>query len=213
MSGLTDFLPSSYGYSPFSLAEYAKYAAHLFRDDKQATKKPIVFSITGTPVAVSSAIRSLRQWASRVLGSVSEASELVGVEINLSCPNIKDHDTPTAYDSHAIREYILAVQQASAPEQGLPVLTVGLKLPPYTYEAQFRAVIQCLESIESPDTRTYPIAFLTSTNTLGASLWLNESEPGTPMAKALPTSGSFDGTGGLAGESLHPLSLGRSLST
>jgi dihydroorotate dehydrogenase (fumarate) len=87
-------------------------------------------------------------------------------------------------------------------------------LPPYTYQAQFKALIRALSSAPTTagSTDLHPIAFLTSTNTLGSSFWLNEGEHGT-LVKALPSvyeadGDSCDGTGGLAGESLHPISLG-----
>jgi len=60
----------------------------------------------------------------------------------------------------------------------------------------------------------HPISFLTSTNTLGSATWFApssnfNSSPST-LESLLPTSSStgFDGLGGLAGESLHPISLG-----
>lgn len=206
---------SSYGYSPHTLSAYLTWIADLFKNDPSEVKKPVIISITGTPQAIEATIIYLRRWIAITLGSHAGLSPTIGVEINLSCPNIKGNDVPSGYDASSVTEYILAATRGQLAEEGGSCkLSIGLKLPPYTYQAQFRALIQALSltSISSTSVINHPIAFLTSTNTLGSSFWLNEGEGGE-MVKALPSipganGEDFDGTGGLSGESLHPISLG-----
>jgi dihydroorotate dehydrogenase (fumarate) len=88
-----------------------------------------------------------------------------------------------------------------------PSLTIGLKLPPYVYASQFDDVIQGISPFSAGTTRN-PIAFLTCTNTLGSSLLFADqtTEPQDTLVPghfAVPTA-----LGGLAGESIHALSLG-----
>jgi dihydroorotate dehydrogenase (fumarate) len=100
-----------------------------------------------------------------------------------------------------------------------PTLVIGLKLPPYVYSTQFDEVLQGIATYSQPDPsdesrRVNPFAFLTSTNTLGQTLFFaeqavalpaaaSEEVLGTPPGFALPTV-----LGGMAGEALHPLALG-----
>lgn len=215
MMRANDVSHSSYGYSPHTLSSYLNWIAELFKSDPSEIKKPVIISITGTPKAIEATIIYLRKWVTFTLGSHAGLSRTLGVEINLSCPNIKGNDAPSGYDASSIAEYVLAATRGNYDEEGGSCcLSIGLKLPPYTYQAQFRGLLQALCIAPSPTTAAtiHPTAFLTSTNTLGSSFWLNEGERGE-MVKALPsipgTSGEdFDGTGGLSGESLHPISLG-----
>ncbi|PWN92014.1 FMN-linked oxidoreductase [Acaromyces ingoldii] len=203
---------NSYGFSPHPLSSYLDWLSQLFSSSE---RKPVIISITGPPEAVGGTIAYLRDWTSEILGGTADEgwSNLIGVEVNLSCPNVKGTDMPTAYDPEAIAQYLKEIKAANEGSRG-HLLSVGLKLPPYSYHAQFAALVQELSSLGSlKDAGRHPIAFLTSTNTLGCSFWLNEGDsPGrfTPsLPRGLPGDDQgFDGTGGLAGESLHPISLG-----
>jgi dihydroorotate dehydrogenase (fumarate) len=100
-----------------------------------------------------------------------------------------------------------------------PTLVIGLKLPPYVYSTQFDELLQSIATYSRPDPsdesrRVNPFAFLTSTNTLGQTLFFAEQAAPFPAAAdseevatrtefALPTI-----VGGMAGEALHPLALG-----
>lgn len=91
-----------------------------------------------------------------------------------------------------------------------PSLVVGLKLPPYVHLKQFTDVVAELAKL-SPSNGPHPIAFLTCTNTLGSSILFedqavpsNFEKPAQDFEFAVPTI-----YGGLAGESIHPLSLGQ----
>jgi dihydroorotate dehydrogenase (fumarate) len=96
-------------------------------------------------------------------------------------------------------------------------LTIGLKLPPYVWSTQFEDVVRgisqfppgVIASEDRSEERRNPFAFLTCTNTLGSSLIFadqvdyNHGSSLTANQLALPTT-----IGGLAGESIHALSLG-----
>lgn len=83
-------------------------------------------------------------------------------------------------------------------------LTIGLKLPPYTYWEQYLEALTVLDSLTEATNEKSPISFLSSTNTLGSSLlFTSQTSAQGPSTFALPTP-----LGGLAGELLHPLALG-----
>lgn len=139
----------------------------------------------------------------------------VGIELNTSCPNIQG-SPPPAYHM-AILTPILDVLARYFWED--PTLVIGLKLPPYLYSSQFDELLQSIATYSRPvpsdeSRRTNPFAFLTSTNTLGQTLFFaeqavalpaaaSEEVAATPTGFALPTV-----LGGMAGEALHPLALG-----
>jgi dihydroorotate dehydrogenase (fumarate) len=159
----------------------------------------------------------------------------IGIELNTSCPNIEG-SPPPAYHIAGLAP-ILDVLARYFRED--PTLVIGLKLPPYVYSTQFHDLLQGIATYSRPDPsdasrRTSPFAFLTSTNTLGQTLFFAEQAAPPPP----PPSGSDSGTrtvgrgatgalgdaapllaapagfalptalGGMAGEALHPLALG-----
>lgn len=134
----------------------------------------------------------------------------IAIELNTSCPNIKG-SPPPAYHM-AILTPILDVLARYFRDD--PTLVIGLKLPPYVYTTQFDELLQCITAFSRPDPsdesrRVSPFAFLTSTNTLGQTLFFAEqavplsASAAAPSGFALPTV-----LGGMAGEALHPLALG-----
>jgi dihydroorotate dehydrogenase (fumarate) len=138
----------------------------------------------------------------------------VGIELNTSCPNISG-SPPPAYHMADLMP-ILDVLARYFRED--PTLVIGLKLPPYVYSTQFDELLRGIATYSRPDPsdesrRVSPFAFLTSTNTLGQTLFFAEQavplpaaaseEVATPTGFALPTV-----LGGMAGEALHPLALG-----
>lgn len=137
------------------------------------------------------------------------ASMLVAVEFNTSCPNIKNKPPPS-YDFPSISPLLDVVATFFRAD---PTLTIGLKLPPYFYNTQYVDLIQVLSSYTTKlhpeggeeQAPVNPFAFLTSTNTLGSSLLFPEQviDGENRDGFALPT-----GLGGLAGEAIHALSLG-----
>jgi len=157
----------------------------------------------------------------------------VGIELNTSCPNIKGSPPPAYHMAGLIP--ILDVLARYFWED--PTLVIGLKLPPYVYSTQFDELLHRIAAYSRPDPsdvsrRLNPFAFLTSTNTLGQTLFFAEQavplsgpdpdpgsgetaapaaaatvlvlhDAGAPTGFALPTA-----LGGMAGEALHPLALG-----
>lgn len=203
------------GYSPVPLDEYLEIVRRVVIDHggggdglengRYREKKPVILSVTGTPEEVEKAYL-LIQGASRDHGLE------LGVEINLSCPNIKGKPPP-AYDGAALVEYLVLIQTqkkmlgqtlAESPGVGRAVMVppppVGIKLPPYTYMGQFEEVVGAIASA-TVDGKSV-VDFVTATNTLGSSLVLNE-ECQPALASEAGT-----GIGGLAGAALHPLALG-----
>jgi dihydroorotate dehydrogenase (fumarate) len=209
---------NSYGYSPHSLSQYLEWISKIWQaDGERQTWKPFIVSLAGPPEAVEGAIKHIRRWTGEQTGERQGMSSLLAVELNLSCPNIKGDLTPSGYDSQAIAAVGIAARKANAASTESPQLAISLKLPPYTYPAQFAVLIRALESIDIDDQKAHTITFLTCVNTLGGSFWLNPGRTSKEFVKALPALSShssgiptqtYDGTGGLAGESLHPIALG-----
>ncbi|KAG8978564.1 dihydroorotate dehydrogenase, partial [Tulasnella sp. 427] len=142
------------------------------------------------------------------LNDLTSASPRIALEINTSCPNIEGHPPPS-YDISSLRPLFKSIAEVCKTD---PSLAVGIKLPPYVYSRQFVDVIDFIvsfsEKVDGPGANWNPIAFLTCTNTLGSSLMFGDQvmrKDGQTNASdfALPAT-----WGGLAGESLHPLSLG-----
>lgn len=143
------------------------------------------------------AIQGLRK---RLLDGQSAKSR-IGIELNTSCPNIPN-SPPSGYSFKLLLPLLQVLASAHAND---PSLTIGLKLPPYVAKNQFTEVIAELKSIfDSAYSQGLSFSFLTCTNTLGNSLLFAEQSSTAATGEfAVPTA-----TGGLAGESLHPLALG-----
>jgi dihydroorotate dehydrogenase (fumarate) len=205
------------GYSPIPLDEYLEIVRRVVTEQSggdgsselengtHRERKPIILSVTGTPEEVEKAYLLIQ-------GTSRDHGLELGMEINLSCPNIKGKPPP-AYDGAALAEYLVPIQTqkkmlggtlTESPGVGrsvvLPPPPVGIKLPPYTYIDQFEEVVGAI-ACATVDGKSV-VDFMTATNTLGSSLVLNE--------KGQPALASEAGTGigGLAGAALHPLALG-----
>lgn len=153
------------------------------------------------------AIQSLREELHDSTGIVSR----IAIELNTSCPNIKG-SPPLAYNFPSIVPLLRVMAKHYWDDK---TLTLGIKLPPYFYSAQFQEVVQGLlefSRVPGDDTTAAAgnaFAFLTCTNTLGSSLLFSEqtgsgaspTEGASPFA--VPTA-----LGALAGEAIHALSLG-----
>ncbi|KAF3933475.1 hypothetical protein ABW19_dt0203713 [Dactylella cylindrospora] len=180
---------NSYGYSPNPLKYYLDSIESVVESSAAPQKKPFIISITGTEAEVGACISQISAWAKSLTITAY-------VEINLSCPNIPDKPPP-AYSSVSLGRYLDVLQVIQGATEF--IVPVGIKTPPYTYQNQFDELVSALTA--------YPgvISFITATNTLGNSLFLsNEYGELHPIIN----SASGTGVGGLAGESIHPLSLG-----
>jgi dihydroorotate dehydrogenase (fumarate) len=196
------------GYSPVRLDEYLAIVGTVIGSSdglvrRTQQKKPIILSVTGPPEDVQEAYVMIERKASE------EGLEL-GMEINLSCPNIHGKPPP-AYNGAALAEYLAllqaqkclwfdAVAGSRAGRRGLTPPPVGIKLPPYTYMGQFEEVVGALARATVAGRSV--VDFVTATNTLGSSLVLDEG------GHAALASEAGTGIGGLAGVALHPLALG-----
>lgn len=151
----------------------------------------------------------------------------IAIELNTSCPNIKN-TPPPGYDFESLIPLLRVLSEAYTED---PTLTIGLKLPPFVHEQQFHSVLNQISSL-IPDNahhsvtpsvsgadRTNPgsfISFLTCTNTLGNSLLFADqitpitpsSSPSNEGSSSLATFALPTVLGGLAGEALHSLALG-----
>lgn len=172
---------NSLGYSPIPLPEYLEIIKSLADELPQITKT-VILSITGAPDDIVKCYDAIHQASSTIRFPLA-------VEINLSCPNIRN-SPPPAYDKSALASYLSALPAS-------PDLPIGVKTPPYTHAGQYAALISALR------TAAGKISFVTATNTLGSSLILDDG--GAPI---LPGPG---GLGGMAGPPLHPLALGNVL--
>lgn len=194
------------GYSPVRLDEYLEIVGRVIGSDvlvpPKLQKKPIILSVTGSPEDVTEAYVMMEKTA-------REGGLELGMEINLSCPNIKGKPPP-AYDGAALAEYLVLLQAqksmlvdtgaGSQAGRRVMVPAVGIKLPPYTYMGQFEEIVGAIASA-AVDGRSV-VDFVTATNTLGSSLVLNAD------CQAALASEAGTGLGGLAGVALHPLALG-----
>lgn len=133
----------------------------------------------------------------------------IAVELNTSCPNIIG-SAPLAYNFPAILPLLRVMANHF---QSDPSLTLGIKLPPYFYAAQFEEVVQGLLEFSHPGSGDAAVAqnafaFLTCTNTLGSSLMFAEQTRSVPSSEAQRSYALSTPLGGLAGEAIHSLSLG-----
>ena len=177
------------GYSPIALPEYIDMIKSMEDDRRQAKgqqPKEIIFSVTGSAQEVGLSYVSLQE----------SGITNVSMEVNLSCPNIPGKPPP-AYSKLDLIPYLeeLKRQRSAAVKDDI---SIGLKVPPYTYQDQFDDVIRALLAVNDPTSR-HPIDFITTTNTLGSCLTL-------PSYHANETDGL--GPGGLGGAAIHSLTLG-----
>ena len=174
------------GYSPVSLHEYIGMIRNIEEKVNISPPKPVIFSVTtGTQT-------ELRDCFELIKANRDPDSHWM-IEVNLSCPNIPKQ-TPPAYSHEKLRECIDAISACFPKEHSIPF---GLKIPPYTYAAQFQTLIDAIDHSKCP------ISFITATNTLGSCFM-----PGDDLAVPAIGSAATLGLGAMAGTSLHPLALG-----
>ncbi|PHH55554.1 Dihydroorotate dehydrogenase A (fumarate) [Ceratocystis fimbriata CBS 114723] len=160
-------------FDPASLTEHT---------DSLPSTKPIIISIAG-PIAELAACYAAVQQFSKTLDA---GAPPLALEINLSCPNIRDHPPP-AYDGEGLTAVLKALPTS-------PTLPIGIKTPPYTYAGQFAMLREALRAADAGQR----ISFVTATNTLGSCVALDVAGNAILPAAAA----------GLAGPPLHPLALG-----
>ncbi|KAF7327884.1 DHO-dh domain-containing protein [Mycena kentingensis (nom. inval.)] len=188
---------NSYGYSPTPLLEYLNWIEKIL--DGASSSKPFIISVTASDPDSMSLIVSTIQ-------ARREKYPQIGIELNTSCPNIRGHP-PAAYAPRTLSSLLSVLADAWVAD---PTLTIGLKLPPYVYAAQFSEMIETLRALctlkPGSGVASSPVAYLACTNTLGNSLLFAdqvEDRASVTAEFAVPTA-----LGGLAGDALHPLALG-----
>lgn len=108
---------NSYGYSPNPLKDYLVWIERLLSDSTNSLK-PVIISVTGSPEAVELVIKEIIEWSSKPIesqhpvGEVVKIEDLIAVEINTSCPNIRGVSTPSGYDPQMILKYLEAIDRA-----------------------------------------------------------------------------------------------------
>lgn len=191
---------NSYGYSPHPLATYLDWIYAIIQSDPDSSK-PFIISITSSsPLALSCMLDSIQNVRSR-LGDAEGSVSRIAVELNTSCPNIRGAPPP-AYDFPSLVPLLAVLAEHYWND---PTLTIGLKLPPYFYSTQFEDAIRCISGFSNLTQN--PFAFFTCTNTVGSCLFFSDQVE----RKASTSAGDFalpTALGGLAGESIHALSLG-----
>jgi len=208
---------NSYGYSPHPLSSYLEWVRTLLTTPDSSGSlptKPIIISITASaPDELSSMLQTIQDLRGSLRSEIfggdhsTDASSLIAIELNTSCPNIKNKPPP-AYEFSSMAPLLDVLASAFRSDT---TFTIGLKLPPYIYSTQFTEVVECLGRYTElfDGHRRNPFAFLTCTNTLGSTLLFAHQTNTSHSASidnlqfALPT-----GLGGLAGEALHSLALG-----
>lgn len=185
---------NSYGYSPYPLNHYINWIKEI-HEEHPTSSKPFIISITGKADELELCFQKIQDFRQE-MKFPNEYGFDIAVEINLSCPNVPKVPPP-AYNTESLLPYLIVTKRYYLED---PTLIIGLKLPPYTYELQFTALISATWRHRNDQ----GIAFLASTNTLGSGLVFNDqvkSKDSDDMA--LPT-----GWGGLGGVTIHPLSVG-----
>ena len=195
---------NSYGYSPHSLDTYLSWIGSILSSQRSRTK-PFIISITSSdPTTLRSMVYAIQRFRAK-LNDATSAHSKVAIELNTSCPNIPN-SPPSAYKFASLVPLLRILKDEYITDD---TLTIGLKLPPFISRDQFRDVlegIKALCTITDGVLDKCPFAFFTCTNTLGTNLLFAEQ-----VDLADQSSGLFavpPALGGLAGDSLHTLSLG-----
>ncbi|KAJ7806139.1 hypothetical protein B0H14DRAFT_2876684 [Mycena olivaceomarginata] len=171
---------NSYGYSPHKLSQYLSWIESILGAAPAAKRKPFIISITASyPDVLKSTIGAIQE-----LRNKGPAFAGIGIEFNASCPNIRGA-VPWGYAFANLVPLLTVLVDAWRADNSL---TLGLKLPPYVYAAQFAEVLATLHDLNGQTLN--PIAIVGASGT-------------EERAFAVPTA-----LGGIAGDSLHPLALG-----
>jgi dihydroorotate dehydrogenase (fumarate) len=192
------------GYSPLPLDTYLSFIEEIVNTRQhaisdQASPKPFIVSVTGSATEVS-------KCAALVSACSSKLNDYpIHMEINLSCPNIAGKPPP-AYSKESLIEYLQALE-ATAQVMNRSI-KCGIKTPPYTHAGQFQDIEDALLASAAGGHGKCPIAFVTATNTLGSCLVLGEQALGEHELSPVLQSADGTGIGGMAGPSIHALSLG-----
>ncbi|MDO4429820.1 MAG: dihydroorotate dehydrogenase [Lonepinella koalarum] len=183
------------GLSPNNLAITIDFIRTISSELTTKSDKPFIISVFGSPEEVGLCYE-------QITALQEEVNMPLAMEINISCPNIPGKVSP-AYDAKELLPYLNALQHTLIKlNQGEKALPIGIKIPPFTYQNQYDELRQgLLDSTRNPNYPKLPLSFITSTNTLGSSLLIQQE-------KSVLNSEVGTGIGGMAGTAIHALSLG-----
>ncbi|KAK2461730.1 hypothetical protein APHAL10511_006193 [Amanita phalloides] len=195
---------NSYGYSPHPLSMYLSWIENILASDSKPQLKPFIISITASdPDTLRMLIQSIQHLRKKLERNetIAPKKPQIGVEFNTSCPNIPGTSPPSYIPTSFLPILAVLADEFSKDHS----LTIGLKLPPYTYREQFLNILDAVKtcSYDNDGSHICPIAFFTCTNTLGNALLYSEQVVNGAMCHAVPTM-----LGGLGGELIHALALG-----
>lgn len=181
------------GLSPNNLDTTIGFVRTISNELTAPSSKPFIISVFGSPEEVGECYE-------KIVAFQTEVKMPLAMEINISCPNIPGKVSP-AYSAEELLPYLNALQTTLEKlNQGENALPIGIKIPPFTYQNQYDELVKgLLQAVENGE--NLPISFITSTNTLGSSLLLNDGQ-------AVLNSEVGTGVGGMAGTAIHALSLG-----
>lgn len=180
------------GLSPNNLAKTLSWVRMISDELPAPSNKPFIISVFGSPEEVGECYE-------QIFALQSEVKMPLAMEVNISCPNIPGKVSP-AYASEELLPYLNALQNTLKKFNQEEALPIGIKIPPFTYQNQYDELIKgLLQAVENSE--KLPLAFITSTNTLGSSLVMAGE-------KSVLNSETETGIGGMAGTAIHALSLG-----
>lgn len=181
------------GLSPNNLAKTISWVRTISDELSAPSSKPFIISVFGSPEEVGECYE-------QIVALQADVKMPLAMEVNISCPNIPGKVSP-AYAAEELLPYLNALQHTLTKlALGENALPIGIKIPPFTYQNQYDELINgLLQAVENG--KNLPIAFITSTNTLGSSLVMAGSQ-------AVLNSEVGTGVGGMAGTAIHALSLG-----
>lgn len=181
------------GLSPNNLTVTKNFVRTISDELSSNSSKPFIISVFGSPEEVGDCYEQICELQ-------TEVKMPLAMEINISCPNIPGKVSP-AYSAEELLPYLNALQTTlDKLDQGENALPIGIKIPPFTYQNQYDELIKgLLQAVENG--KNLPITFITSMNTLGSSLLIQND-------KTVLNSEVGTGVGGMAGTAIHALSLG-----
>ncbi|BFZ60416.1 dihydroorotate dehydrogenase [Saitoella coloradoensis] len=178
---------NSYGFSPVSIGQYLIWIEMIH--DMSTKRKPWLISIGGPEADLEYCFEHISCLLSR------RPDIPIGIELNLSCPNIPSHPPP-AYSAVELAVICALVSSWKERQNGS---TVGIKIPPYTHSGMYDTLFSAL--LDAP---AGTIDYIAATNTLGNSILPSSID--TTLSSGKDEGPVF--MGGMAGSALHPLSLG-----
>ena len=172
-----NFSINSMGLPNQGIQNYCQYAIRC--------KKPYFISLSGLSLEEN---QKMLFDINKHLQSNGNISNLVGIEINLSCPNIVGH-SQIGYDFESLEEYLDGIFEKDIHQ----VIQCGFKLPPYFEMNHFGIVSDIFKKYNR-------INFLTCINSIGNGLII-DSDTEMPVIKPK------NGFGGLGGSLVKPTGL------